>query len=145
VDECSAKWRGWVVAKRISGIAAAPPILRPFWAHGTLFLMRIIARRTLREFVAKHAGHKDTMALSNALNAWFDEVRRAKWKTMMDVKKLYVTASVISAERVVFNINGNSYRLATSIDFEKSIVWIKWLGTHKDYDRIDMLKVQYDR
>ena len=85
------------------------------------------------------------MALSNALNAWFDEVRRAKWKTMMDVKKLYVTASVISAERVVFNINGNSYRLATSIDFEKSIVWIKWLGTHKDYDRIDMLKVQYDR
>jgi mRNA interferase HigB len=43
----------------------------------------------------------------------------------------------VSAERIVFNVKGNSYRLIVSVDFEKSIVWIKWLGTHRDYDRID--------
>ena len=57
----------------------------------------------------------------------------------------YVTASIVSSERIVFNIKGNDYRLVVAIDFEKSIVWIKWLGTHRDYDRIDVTKVDYEK
>jgi mRNA interferase HigB len=53
--------------------------------------------------------------------------------------------SVVTAERVVFNVKGNAYGLVVAIDFEKSIVWIKWLGIHKDYDRIDVIKVQYEK
>jgi mRNA interferase HigB len=105
--------------------------------------MRIIARRTLREFVAARAGHKDQPALKSALDAWFDEVRRARWKSTAEVKRRYATASVVSAERIVFNVRGNHYRLVVAVDFEKQIVWIKWLGTHRDYDRIDAGKVQH--
>jgi len=107
--------------------------------------MRIIARRTLREFVASRAGHKDQQALGAALDAWFDEVRRGRWRTSADVKRLYSTASVVSPDRIVFNIKGNDYRLVVSVDFEKGIVWIKWLGTHRAYDRIDVRKVMHER
>jgi mRNA interferase HigB len=107
--------------------------------------MRIIARRTLREFVASRARHKDHAALRATLDAWFAEVRRARWRSTADIKRLYATASVVTAERVVFNIRGNSYRLVVSVDFEKSIVWIKWLGTHREYDRIDVTKVEYEK
>ncbi len=106
--------------------------------------MRIIARRTLREFVASHSGHEDQPALRAALDAWFAEVRRAKWRNTAELKRLYASASVVSAGRVVFNIRGNRYRLVVAIDFEKSIVWIKWLGTHRAYDRIDAGKVEYE-
>jgi mRNA interferase HigB len=71
--------------------------------------MRIIARRTLREFVASRTGHKDQSALKAALDAWFDEARRARWNNSADVKRHYATASVISADRIVFNVKGNSY------------------------------------
>lgn len=107
--------------------------------------MRIIARRTLREFIASRAGHKDQPALEAALDAWFDEARRARWKSAAELKRHYATASVVTAERVVFNIKGNSYRLVVSIDFEKAIVWIKWIGTHRDYDRIDVTKVEHEK
>lgn len=107
--------------------------------------MRIIARRTLREFVAARAGHKDRPALQAALDAWFDEVRKARWKSTADIRRYYATASIVSAERIVFNIKGNAYRLVVSIDFEKGIVWIKWLGDHRDYDRIDVRKVEHEK
>jgi mRNA interferase HigB len=107
--------------------------------------MRIIARRTLREFVAARVGQNDYPALKAALDAWFEEVRKAEWASMADVKRHYATASVISAERIVFNIKGNSYRLVISVDFGKSIVWIKWIGTHHDYDHIDVAKVRYEK
>ncbi|HKZ74662.1 MAG TPA: type II toxin-antitoxin system HigB family toxin [Steroidobacteraceae bacterium] len=55
----------------------------------------------------------------------------------------YRTASVVTAERIVFNIKGNDYRLVVAVDFEKGIVWIKWIGTHSDYDEIDVTKVRY--
>lgn len=63
---------------------------------------------------------------------------------MADVKRLYATASVIGSERVVFNIKGNDYRLVVAVDFEKAIVWIKWIGTHRDYDRIDVKEIDHD-
>ncbi|MPZ57176.1 MAG: type II toxin-antitoxin system HigB family toxin [Rhizobiales bacterium] len=107
--------------------------------------MRIIARRTLREFVASRAGHKDQPALKAAIDAWFDEVRRAQWRSTADVRRLYATASIVSADRIVFNIKGNSYRLVVAVDFEKGIVWIKWIGTHRDYDRIDVTEVEHEK
>jgi len=63
---------------------------------------------------------------------------------MSDVKRLYATASIINAERIVFNIKGNTYRLVVAVDFEKAIAWIKWIGVHRDYDRIDAARVEYD-
>jgi mRNA interferase HigB len=105
--------------------------------------MRIIARRTLREFVEAHEGHKDQPALKAALDAWFDEVKRAHWTNTAEVKRRYATASIISVDRVVFNIKGNDYRLVVAVDFEKAIVWIKWIGTHRDYDRIDVREVEH--
>jgi len=105
--------------------------------------MRIIARRTLREFVDSLAGRKDQRAVKAALDAWFDEVSKAAWVGTADVKRLYATASIVNAERIVFNIKGNDYRLVVSVDFEKSIVWIKWIGTHKAYDKIDVTEVKH--
>jgi mRNA interferase HigB len=107
--------------------------------------MRIIARRTLREFIASRAGHKDQPALKAALDAWFDEVRKARWTSTANVKRLYATASIVTSERIVFNIKGNSYRLVASVDFDKGIVWIKWIGTHRDYDHIDVTQVEHDK
>lgn len=107
--------------------------------------MRVIARRTLREFVAKLAGRREQPAVKAALDSWFAEVSRAEWRSTADIKRRYATASIVSSDRVVFNIKGNSYRLVVAVDFEKSIVWIKWLGDHKDYDRIDAKEIKYGR
>jgi mRNA interferase HigB len=106
--------------------------------------MRIIARSTLRRFVDSRKGHKDQAALKSALDAWFDEVKKAKWKNTADVKRLYATASVASAERIVFNIKGNDYRLVIAVDFEKGIIWIKWIGTHDEYDHINVREVEHE-
>jgi mRNA interferase HigB len=105
--------------------------------------MRIIARRTLRQFVDALAGHEDQGAVKAALDAWFAEVRKARWASTAELKRQYATASVISAERAVFNLKGNAYRLVVAIDFEKAIVWIKWIGTHRDYDRIEVREVEH--
>lgn len=105
--------------------------------------MRIIARRTLREYVDRLAGDKGQPAVKAALDAWFDEVSKAHWTSSADVKRLYATASIVSAERIVFNIKGNDHRLVVAADFEKGIVWIKWIGTHKAYDKIDVKEIEH--
>jgi mRNA interferase HigB len=105
--------------------------------------MRIISRRALREFIDTRAGHKDQQALKSALDSWFAEVSQADWTSTADVKRNYATASIVSADRIVFNVKGNDYRLVVAVDFGKGIVWIKWIGTHKDYDRIDVKEVNH--
>jgi mRNA interferase HigB len=107
--------------------------------------MRIIARRALREFVEALAGHQDQPAVKAALDAWFDEVKKARWRNTAEVKRSYATASIVTADRIVFNVKGNSYRLVVAADFDKGIVWIKWIGTHRDYDRIDVTEVDYEK
>jgi len=99
----------------------------------------------LRDFAESLAGHKDQPAVKAALDAWFGEVKKARWASTADVKRLYATASIVSADRIVFNVKGNAYRLVVAVDFEKSIVWIKWIGGHKEYDRIDVTEVEHDR
>jgi mRNA interferase HigB len=107
--------------------------------------MRIIARRTLREFVESLAGQKDQNAVKVALDSWLDEARKAHWKNTAEVKQSYATASIVSGGRVVFNIKGNAYRLVVAMDFEKSIIWIKWIGTHKAYDGLNVKELEYGR
>ncbi len=129
-------------ACKFFALGAGISLIGPCSHFGSMVVcaMRIIARRTLREFVEKRTAHKDQPALKAA----FDEVRKARWASAADVKRLYRTASIITAERVVFNIKGNDCRLVVAIDYEKSIVWIKWLGTHADYDRLDVREVEHD-
>ena len=106
--------------------------------------MRIIARRTLKRFLEGRAGHKDQRALKTALDAWFDEVRKARWISSADVKRDYRTASIVSSDRVVFSIKGNDYPPVAAVDYEKGIVWIKWIGTHAEYNRIDVRTVAHE-
>jgi mRNA interferase HigB len=105
--------------------------------------MRVIARRTLKLFIRSRAGHRDYSALEASLDAWYSEVSKQTWRSSADIKRNYASASIISADRVVFNIKGNSYRLVVAVDFEKSIVFVKWIGTHAEYDRIDVRMVRY--
>jgi mRNA interferase HigB len=106
--------------------------------------VRIIARGTLRRFVGSLGGHRDQPAVRAALDAWFHEVRRARWTSTADLKRRYATASIVTAQRVVFNIKGNAYRLVVAIDFPKGIVWIKWIGSHQDYDLVDVREVEHE-
>ena len=93
--------------------------------------MRIIARRTLRRFVAGRIGYRDHKALKAALDAWFDEVKKARWRNTADVKRLYATASIVSADRIVFNIKGNDYRLVVCSRFREGhrLDQMDWLAS----------------
>ncbi len=75
-----------------------------------------------------------------SLDACFDEVKKARWRSTADVKRSY--ASIVTADRIVFNVKGNAYRLVVAVDFDKGIVRIKWIGTQRDYDRIDVIEVE---
>ncbi len=105
--------------------------------------MRIIARKTLRDFVESLRGNKDQKAVKSALDSWFHEVQNSDWHSPADVTANYGNASIVGSDRVVFNIKGNAYRLVVAVDYHRQIVFIKWLGTHAQYDRIDAKKVKY--
>ena len=99
--------------------------------------MRIIAVSYLRPFWESNPDAEQP------LKSWVDEVKKANWSQPSDIKAQYRSASILKNRRVVFNIKGNDYRLVVAVDFEKAIVWIKWLGTHGEYDRIDVRKVKH--
>jgi len=105
--------------------------------------VRIIARKTLRDFVESLRGSTDQKAVKSALGAWFHEVQSANWKTPADVTSSYGNASIVGDDRVVFNIKGNAYRLVVAIDYRRQIMFIKWLGSHADYDKINVKTVRY--
>ena len=105
--------------------------------------MRVIARSTIVKFVSTLTGQKDQIAVKAALDAWYHEVIHAEWKNPQDVKASYAHASIVGSDRVVFNIKGNSYRLVSAIDYERGIVFVKWIGTHASYDKIDVRTVKY--
>jgi len=89
------------------------------------------------------ARRREHTAVKAAVEAWFQEVGRASWKNSAEVKESYATASIVSADRVVFNIKGNDYRVVLAIDYERQTVYIKWIGSHAEYDKIDARTVQY--
>ena len=106
--------------------------------------MRVIARKTLGKFTDGLKGSKDQKAVKSALDAWFHEALRAKWKSPADILKTYANASIVGPDRVVFNIKGNSYRLVVAVNYPHQIVFIKCIGTHADYDQIDVKTVKYE-
>ncbi|EDZ5934083.1 type II toxin-antitoxin system HigB family toxin [Salmonella enterica] len=87
--------------------------------------------KTLREFWAENP---DT---EQPLKAWVDEASKAAWKTPAEIKAQYRNASILKNRRVVFNIKGNDYRLIVSIAYQRGWMFIKFIGTHKEYDKID--------
>ena len=95
-------------------------------------MKRIISRKKIREFWEQRFHDSES-----ALKAWYAEVKSADWKSPPDVKAQYGNASILKAGRVVFNICGNKYRLVVAINYEASIVLIRFVGTHKEYDAID--------
>ena len=97
--------------------------------------MRIIARRTLREFWERHP------EAQLALEAWYDDARRATWRTPNDIRQVYANASIIAGNRVVFNIRGNHYRLVVAMNYQFGIVYIRFVGTHREYDQIDATSI----
>lgn len=103
--------------------------------------VRVIARGTLNGFVRNRVDRKHRKVVKAQLDAWYAEVSHAEWKSSGDLKKQYTSASIISAERVVFNIKGNDYRLIVAINYHFQVVLIKWLGTHREYDQIDVAHV----
>jgi len=105
--------------------------------------MRVIARKTLKRFIDSLKGGKDQKTVKSALDSWFHEVLQADWKNPADVVKAYANASIVGSDRVVFNIKGNDYRLVVAIHYRLQIVFIKWLGSHADYDKIDVKTVSY--
>jgi len=98
--------------------------------------MRVIARKTLRDFW--EAGHADA---EGPLSAWFAEAERAVWNSPNDIKVHYPSASILADDRVVFNIKGNTYRLIVAIKYKSHVVYIRFVGTHASYDKIDAGKV----
>ncbi|MDQ6755465.1 MAG: type II toxin-antitoxin system HigB family toxin [Bacteroidota bacterium] len=97
--------------------------------------MRIIAKKILREFWQKHNDCKEQ------LKAWFQESSKSEWKTPKEIKKGYPNASFLPDNRVVFNIKGNNYRLIVRINYDYQMMWIRFIGTHIEYDKIDATKI----
>ena len=93
--------------------------------------MRVIAVKTLKAFWERHPDAE------GALRAWYTEARRANWRSPQDIKNAYRTASFIRNNRIVFNIMGNSYRLIVAIKYDFQIVYIRFIGTHAAYDRVN--------
>jgi len=79
------------------------------------------------------------------LDGWYAEAAKAAWKNSAELKAQYRSASIVSSERVVFNIKGNEYRLIVAINYHYQVLLILWVGTHKEYDQIDVGKVEYDK
>jgi len=104
----------------------------------------VIARGTLSGFVKIRVPRAHQDVVKAQLDAWYERAAKAQWKNSAEVKAQYASASILTAERVVFNIKGNDYRLIVAIDDHYKILLIKWIGTHKEYDQIDALEVEYD-
>jgi len=97
--------------------------------------VRIIARRALREFWEEHADAEQP------LRAWYHDALSAEWKSPADVKRVYASASIVAENRLVFNIGGNKYRLVVAVNYKYRICYVRFIGTHKAYDRIDVATV----
>jgi mRNA interferase HigB len=97
--------------------------------------LRVIAKKTLRDFWEKHADCEEQ------LKSWYYEAESTNWKSPNEIKKDYPSASILADNRVVFNIKGNKYRLIVKINYDYGVTWIRFVGTHAEYDKIDANKI----
>ena len=93
---------------------------------------RIFAKSTLREYWEKHP------ETDQYLKTWYDTAMNSVWRTPNEVKQTYVNASILKDSRIVFNIKGNSHRLVVKFNFDKQWIFIRFIGTHLEYDKIDV-------
>jgi mRNA interferase HigB len=93
--------------------------------------VRIISRKHLKDFWLKHP------QAEQPLKSWYKEAESSSWQTPMDVKNLYRTLDIIKGNRLIFNISGNKYRLIIKVNYDYSIIYIRFIGTHAEYDRIN--------
>jgi mRNA interferase HigB len=98
--------------------------------------MRIVATKVLWDFWERHPGARQH------LEAWVDEVRKADWRQPADIKAQFRSASILKNRRVVFNIGGNTYRLIVAIAYRCGALYIKFIGTHAEYDAVDAETVE---
>lgn len=98
-------------------------------------MKRIFAKSTLRKFWEKHPDSEQY------LKTWYEIAIRSNWKSPNDVKQSYAHASILRNGRVVFNIKGNDYRLVVKFRFDKQLAFIRFVGTHEEYDKIDANKI----
>lgn len=96
--------------------------------------MRVIAKSKL----VKYWSQPECADSKGALQSWYDEAIKANWKTPQDIKEQYRNASICGNNRVVFNISGNKYRLVVEMQYRAGIVWVKFVGTHAQYDQINV-------
>ncbi len=97
--------------------------------------MRVIAKKTLRVFWEKHRN------CEQQLKTWYEETVESVWVSPNDIRKDYPSASFLTDNRVVFNIKGNTYRLIVKINYKYQMVWIRFVGTHAEYDKIEATKI----
>lgn len=93
--------------------------------------MRVVARKILREFWGKHPDAEQ------ALKAWYKEASKASWDSPHSIKNEFPKASILKSGRVVFNICGNKYRLIVKLNYDRQWAFIRFIGTHQDYDKTD--------
>ena len=94
-------------------------------------MKRIIAKKTLRKFWEKHADSEQY------LKTWYETAKSSNWKSPNEIKETYIQASILKDNRVVFNIKGNSYRLIVKFNYVRQWAFIRFIGTHAEYDKID--------
>lgn len=97
--------------------------------------MRIIALRTLRDFWQSHADAEIP------LRSWYAAASRADWRSPADVKAAYRNASFVANTRIVFNVKGNAYRLVVAVHYNRGMMFVRFIGTHRDYDKIDAKRI----
>jgi mRNA interferase HigB len=97
--------------------------------------MRVIAKKALRDFWEKHADSEQH------LKTWYKEASKAAWGSPNDIKEEYTKASILKSGKVVFNICGNKYRLIVDINYDRQWVFIRFIGTHTDYEKVDADKI----
>jgi mRNA interferase HigB len=93
--------------------------------------LRVVAKKILRDFWEKHED------CEQQLKAWFHEAQKAEWENPNQVKEEYPSASILNNNRLIFTIKGNNYRLVVKINYEYQMVWIRFIGTHAEYDKIN--------
>ena len=99
--------------------------------------MRVIAKSSLKKFW-EVSGHGDARG---PLESWHEEANKASWTSPQAVKDQYAIASICGNNRVVFNIGGNKYRLVVEMQYRAGIAWVKFIGTHSQYEKIDVENV----
>jgi mRNA interferase HigB len=125
--------RRW--SRRTSGFTSTRWFSAPLCTSTLRSIKLASTFKTLRLFWEQHPDAQQ------ALQAWYRDAKQATWKTPADIKNVYRNASIVGNNRVVFNIRGNQYRLAVGVNYTSGIIYIRFIGTHQDYDKIDVATI----